>query len=245
MNITSVTKKLATTLAAVVAIALASTPSHAFSSISKSTFTATVALTQTGSASMVASLFFTATNAANAGSIGFGTPTLPAAFVGSDSYIKLTGNVTAGNGSGVQIYTDNTNALASPKFLNALTLNPAGLVSANGLSALPMAWSVKPSTSTPPAIVTPNQTGQPITDTAYQWQYFEDKAQTVADSGTLFANAAPYIMVKTAGGIQSATASFFGGGGATGYIYTEADFTTASTPNTYGTNMLMLEAFTQ
>jgi len=250
MNITSVSKKLATTLAAVVAITLASAPSHAFSSVNKSTYTASVTLTGPGSASMNATLYYTETNLpTGSNALGFGAVSLPAGFVKSDSYILVTGTVTAGNGRGIQIYTDNTNAaFAGTK--STTTINPAGLVrQSDGLQTLPLAWSVSLSTSTPPVFgVTPNQTNQPVTDHLYQWEYFMDAGQTVDNSGKLFANAAPYIMLKTAAGYQTNTNSWFGGGRATGYVYTQADFSgaaTSSTGVTYATNAIILEAFTQ
>ena len=54
-----------------------------------------------------------------------------------------------------------------------------------------------------------------------------------------------YVTVKNPQGVQTNNTHFFGGGSTVGYIYTEADFSTASPGIAYGTSMIILEAFTQ
>src|SRR2546428_832963 len=90
MNRKHAQKKLGAALA-VVAVAFAATPSHAaFSSITKSTVTASVTLTGIGVVTMSAPVLkLVSNNAVNSGSIGFGAVTLPSGFVIADSYIQL------------------------------------------------------------------------------------------------------------------------------------------------------------
>lgn len=107
----------------------------------------------------------------------------------ADQIMKITWSVTDAKG-GIQIYTDNTNATASPRFVDPSPLqpnnpdsNPAGLLQVtNGLNtssfALDMAWSIKASTQvvgTEIAAADPNNgpTGGAADKT--QWFFLLDK----------------------------------------------------------------------
>jgi len=176
------------------------------------------------------------------------TPAPGAGFLLADQYIQLNTTMTISSAGGVQIYTDNTNASASPRYtavVSSVTPTPAGLVSSNGLSKLPTAWAIQTSSITSPAAGNPNDTVD-----FSNWFFHEDKAQVANPSlnASAFANADPFITVYGAGeGLHFGQGpTQFGGFNAVdhNYIYTEADFTTATTPNTYATSELILEAYT-
>lgn len=235
-------------LAALALIAGMTTAGQAFTSKGTQSITAGVTLSGAGSVSFSTTLKDRVTNAAGATSLSWTkvAPAPGAGFLLADQYIQLQTTMTISGAGGIQIYTDNTNGSASPKYtapVNATSPTPAGLVASNGLSKLPTAWSISASTANPTA-------GDPNNTTTFSnWLYHEDKAQVANNQGgSNFANADAYITAYSAGqGLHFGSGpTQFGGFHAvdTNYIFTEADFTAATTPNTYGTNELILEAFT-
>jgi hypothetical protein len=237
-------------LAAIVLTAFLAGSSHAaFTSVTKTALSAGATLTGAGTVSFDAVIADRLTHAA-ATSLTWATHVTPApgaGFLLADQYIQLNTTITVATGGGIQIYTDNTNAAATPKYVgpvNATSPTPAGLVATNGLSKLPTAWAIQTSPITAPTAGNPNN----IT-TFSNWFFHEDKAQVANNqNATLFVNADPFITAYGAGlGLHFGQGpTQFGGFNAidTNYIYTEADFTAATTPNTYATNELIVEAFT-
>jgi len=181
----------------------------------------------------------------------------------SDQYVDMLSSITTISG-GIQYYTDNTNTAATPRYTLAVTSGtptPAGLVDTSGTQKLPTAWRASTFTLTGVNPINPNAgAGE-----SFLWFFHEDHAQVAVPSlnATAFTNADPFVTVyaapsttltdslgvsttETTGGIHFAQApSSFGGfqPAAHTYLYTEADFTNALAARTYGTNRLILEAF--
>jgi hypothetical protein len=223
--------------------------SHAaFTSVTKNTFSAGAILSGAGTVSMTTSVKDRVSNA-GAASLTWSSHVAPApgaGFLLADQYIQLNTVMTTSTGGGVQIYTDNTNVAASPKFTGDKTqATPAGLIgSADTTKKLPTAWEAVQSTS----VVTAS--ADPGTIAGSVWLYHEDAAQVaiLSQNAAAFANADDFITVyKANAGVHFAQGpTQFGGFHSTdtSYIYTEADFSGATTPNTYATNELIVEAFT-
>lgn len=182
--------------------------------------------------------------------------TLPASWVRSGAYVQLNSTITVAGG-GIQIYTDNKAADANPTFTPRGGVNPgdpgsnpAGLVDETTTSKrLPMAWSIKDTTSTAPTADNPNSGGAD----SFQWLFMKDKqTPTIAsENTTVFTNGEAFVTVKRIvdngeSGIhfgQSPTE--FGAAPHPDFIYFEADYNTAVTPRRYKTSTLRLEAYTQ
>ena len=99
-----------------------------------------------------------------------------AGFLVADDYIQMVSNINQVNGA-IQIYTDNTNAAATPKYtglVSSYTATPAGLIGATLTDQkLPTAWRASTYTLTG---FDPSK-GSPTNPTPYLWFYHEDKAQ--------------------------------------------------------------------
>ena len=256
MSIRNAVNRLGMLLAAVAAVTFTATTSNAaFTSVAKSTTTAGVVLSAAGTVSMTVAVQ-TIAGAADT-QINWPGLALPAGWTRSGDVLALNSVLTASNG-GIQIYTDNMNAAASPKFTGApATTDPSGLVdSTNTGLRLPMAWSVKqatgPAANVQPTAAEPNDFA--TNANAPQWVYMADKA-TVAIPTT---NTAAFVNggqgaevmdgilgVHAASGGGPQNNGFFPGSFPATYIFTQANFGSAATPRTYQTSMLMLEAFTQ
>ena len=158
---------------------------------------------------------------------------------------------------GIQIYTDNKADDAGPKYTGYG--DPAGLVNENNTDErLLMCWKItdeKWTQSSPeplgPGPTDPIQVPDPVNEGAYYFfnNYLWMKDQNTPDDpktptiDEIFEDGYYYNTVWNQDGIQ------YGGGilergGATSptYIYLGADFSTATTPNTYST-MIILEFF--
>jgi hypothetical protein len=251
-------KKFAAALVVGGVAAFIPTTSHAFTSITKNTVTASVAVGG-GSTSMTVALLNVSNNAA-ASTLGW-TANAGGNWTIANQYLQITSHMSQSNGAFIQTYTDNTSATANPKYtgtVNATSPSPAGLINAGNTAAtpLPTAWSI--STGTPVAVDDPNcngTAGQPAacltgTHTGYAWFYHNDKAQVANNSGVTgpFVNGASYVEVETAGvpaNIQFAQGSF--GPGATSGVnnmYFEANFASAVGGTTYGSNTITVELAT-
>jgi hypothetical protein len=151
------------------------------------------------------------------GQIGWTNPLPGAGFLVANQYIQLDTNISKVNG-GVQIYTDNTNAAASPQYPVALvstfTATPAGLIGTSPLNdqKLPTAW--RASTFTLTDIVAsgagndPNNAADPK---SFLWFFHEDKAQVAvySSSATSFGTGGdPYVTVYAAPGTPLIAHSF-------------------------------------
>jgi len=224
----------------------------AFTSQGIQTRTATVTFSAAGTVAMTVSIKKMADNSA-AGNLAWTTAAAGSNWTNSDDYIQLDSTITASNG-GIQIYTDNVHATpAYTGTINATSQSPAGLVDNNTTTkVLPLAWSIKDLTvgTTGPINAEPNNNGivNPTTDpNAFQWLYFEDSSQVANNQhASLFVPGDPFITVDNSTGIhfgQSTTE--FGAAASPNFIYVQANFVNALTPDTYSTNKLILEAFTQ
>jgi len=165
-----------------------------------------------------------------------------ASWVRADQYLEL--DLNAGqNAWGIQIYTDNTAADANPKFASTIPSgqpgsNPAGMIGqCNPSFVLPLAWSIQPDTTTPPAA------GDPQTNTV--WFSIEDKLtpDISVQKTTHFTNGAPYVLVKNNQGIQISQGSFVSVLNTTNPLYLEANFNAALGGCSYQTTTLRLEYF--
>jgi hypothetical protein len=185
--------------------------------------------------------------------------TLPNGFVVASSYLQLTSSFSVAHG-GIQIYTDNTAADAGDyRYLGTIsstTVPPSGLVDrTTGRSRLPLAWTIQTGT-TAPAPQNPN------TPAGYLWFYMLDRGQVAVPSQgvTAFEDGIPYMTVvnNQCPGLNGWVCIHYaqGGGGQNDFtqfgeavqphnIFLQADFSSAVTPRTYGTQTLRLEAFSQ
>lgn len=174
----------------------------------------------------------------------------------SDQYLLLTSNISASNG-GVRIFTDNMAGDASPRFTGSTTtVSAAGLIAVESPTAdpLPMSWRI---TDTKPTFTQNPQQGAPGyadrlwddqgvgTNNQYPCYLWMTDRNGQADA--VFNNPAldtfNYRVVKDERGIQHAEATFGAGAPSPDYIFIGAKFSTATTPRTYRTSKLVVEAF--
>jgi hypothetical protein len=145
---------------------------------------------------------------------------------------------------GLQIYTDNKAADASPKYTGSS--DPAGLVdSTDTTKALPMAWSVTDTTTTVPngfvAPVPPANNPNGGDPNSFQWLFMKDRGTSGFTDGFV---SNPYSTVVDNTGIHHASGDTqFGAANSPHRIYLEANFATAVTPRTYRTTTLRLEFY--
>jgi len=145
---------------------------------------------------------------------------------------------------GLQIYTDNKASDANPAYTGSS--DPMGLVDMTTTTkTVPLAWTVKPATSTvgtniiPPVAADPNNSADA---NSFQWLFFKDRHTSGYTDGE------PYIAVKKNLGIhfnQGTTNDTFGAANTPNYIYFEGDFSNAVTPRTYKTTTIRLEFYHQ
>ncbi len=214
--------------------------SHAFTS--QGTIASTASVTVTGGAVSMAATIRNISDSAVAPAVGW-TAAAGASWVLANQYIRIVSTVSIA-GSGIQTYTNNTIASASPRYgLAASSTAAAGLINTSDTTrVIPLAWQIRAAGATPEAVDDPNQTG--IGRTGWAWFYYADRA------GGLMPNAPAnsYIQPIRDGGvpqIQFAQTSF-GDGAPSGinHLYLESLFTGASGGTTYKTSTLTLELFT-
>ena len=187
--------------------------------------------------------------------IQFPAVTVPAGWVIANDYIQLDTQMTD-TGDGIQIYTDNTSADASPKYtgiISPTTQTPAGLIDLSATDQkLPTAWSIVNPVNSPgvvPPALDPNNGG-------FQWFFHDDKAQVTNNQGALFfQNGDPYMTVVNQNciGVNPTTPCIhygqspfqFGAGPTPNRIFIEANFQNAMGGDTYRTTAIRIEAFTQ
>lgn len=157
----------------------------------------------------------------------------------SDQYIKIDASVTYTDW-GIQIYTDNKDAAASPQYTGTAGSGYNFVGVSNTTSALPFAWKVVDvSTAAPVApVVRSDYTG--FED--YCWKWMKDKTQTTNP----FLDDETYVRVWADDGIywhESPTEP--GNPGAApspNYVYIATWFD-SSTAQVYSTNRLILEIY--
>lgn len=182
----------------------------------------------------------------DAGSITPGTT----GWANAQQYILITSTITDAT-SAIQIYTDNEKG-TSFKYVHVgdtNTVSAGGLVGTKNPSAkpLPMAWSMK-DVKISTTVVNPQSADNTI---KYASLYFKDHGDTLVDAAsesTKFSNGDDYVTILKGGtGWRWGGGAGDIGGSASGtfYMYIGADFSSASTPNTYGTDTLTFEGFTE
>ncbi len=169
------------------------------------------------------------------------------AWVRSSNFLTLDVDPNTDTSWGVQIYTDNTGAAASPRFTSPVTVgqpgsNPAGLVDmATPNKALPLAWSIQPLGAPIPAAAVP------ATPLGPSWLYVKDRAtpNIPSQNTTAFQDGQAYVTMVGNRGIHfSGGDTEFGAELPPYRIYFEADFSAAVSPRSYQTNRLIVEYFT-
>lgn len=149
---------------------------------------------------------------------------------------------------GVQIYTDNTNASAVPRYTG--TGNPAGLVDLSTTTrTLPMCWRIVDLTTTTHIMqgATDAISHQWVPDRLWEGQLTDqypcyiwmlDKQSSDFENGMAYATAWDYR------GIQHAEMTF-GGSRSPNYVYFGADFSQAVGLRSYSTDRLTVELFNE
>ena len=168
----------------------------------------------------------------------------------SNQYIELQLDDPSDLSWGVQIYTTNTSAGASPKYTGAASTNPAGLVdAANPASVIPLAWSIKAGTQAPtavaPAATDPNNSSDP---NSFQWLFMKDAAtpSIPAQNTTVFMPGEIPVTMKNNQGIHFGQSNTnIGAATPPNYIFLEANFDSAMAQHTYQTNSLVVEFFSE
>lgn len=222
----------------------------AFTSVSKSTATASVSFTAEGVVNVAIEIRNRSNSALASALTWTGVTPGTTAWAGSDQYILMLSNITAATG-GVQIYTDNKSAEMAHPYTGVSTATVAGLVGWNAAnpslssSTLPMCWRVTDAATADINIVRgapgfPDRLWEQTLGNAFPcYLWMLDKA-----TGGALEMGMDYITVKDkARGIQFAEATF-GTTLSPDYIYVGADFSNAVTPADYAT-VLRLEAFTE
>jgi hypothetical protein len=193
-------KRIAALVVFAAAVSVAGTSFAAFSSLGKSTVTATVTTGGTPTVSTTLTIKnVTAPEGANQTEVTWtGVTAGSTEWKIAEQLLRLDTTITASNG-GVQIYTDNKEAGANPKFVDATPLdlnnpdsNPAGLVSVTDTGdTLSLAWAIKDSSHVvegagPTGIRANdpnenNQCGRPDVADAYQWLFMSDASSPAID----------------------------------------------------------------
>ena len=184
---------------------------------------------------------------------------LPAGWTTSDTYLVLHSTLTASSG-GIMIYTDNTAPSATPKKIASGVFSAAGLVDNTNPDnrTLPLAWSIVDATTpalgdgAPPSGFIAADDPEFATSLHYTGQWFLMKdpgspnlSGSQAESRGKLIPGESYATVKNAQGIHFSHFAY------TGYVPTqspdvimlEANFTGATTPNTYSAQ-IYIEAYT-
>lgn len=229
------------------ALVLPVVSAHAFVSKDKKVHTAVATLTGAGDVTMTLAIKKVSDDSADT-QINWGSVGLPSNWMLADDYIQMDSVVTA-TGGGIQTYTDNMNASASPLFTGDKTqITPAGLIDATDTTAkLSMAWAIKDTlVSGGPTAAEPNEWA--TNTNSPQWHYYEDASQVAIASlnASAFVNGGPRVTILNTKGIHYAQADTeFGSAPSPNFLYFQADFGAAHSPATYQTNQLIVEAYAQ
>lgn len=182
----------------------------------------------------------------------------------SNQYVQLDIDPGADLNWGLQVYTDNRNVSANPKYTGALGTNPAGLVNEDRTDlVLPLCWRVTDTSTNSLTIVEGANGGlysQELGGEASQFRCF----QWMKDASTpnipqqfipAFSNGEDAVTVWDHEGIHYAQGErsldpnywgkFWGAAQSPVYVYFGVKCATALTPASYRTNRLILEYFTE
>ena len=259
-------KYLTGAMVAAAAVFASVTPSFAFHSTQEQQIKATATTGGTNQAAFTLSLRNVSDNSLVTGTTTVTFPSvdpLSAGWTLAQQYIVLNATVTD-VGGGIKIYTDNTGGDATPKFVAPTNVSTAPTSVAAGLlkgtsgttsaAPLPMAWTIKTATATPP---TDNpQAGDP---NSFQWLNITDASNWASgtdyngngttndpgDSTPLALNAKFVTMINNVGVHFGQGDTEFGAlpDGQNSFVYLEANFAGADVLQAYQTNKLMVEAF--
>lgn len=177
-------------------------------------------------------------------------------------YARINSTITQ-TGAAIQVYTDNMNSTTTYQYVPFADIS-TDAISAGGLvptskntdgetvgNLLPFAWRLTDKKGELEVNPTKTDQGQTPENEAIEFAslYFKDKGSTLTDAdNTPFTNGEDYVTILKAGsGFRWGGGSGDIGGAASGtfYMYFGADFGSASTPNTYGTDTLTFEGFVE
>jgi len=192
-------------------MAVAATSHAAFTTKGTQTLSASASTGGTPTVAINAVTIKNIVGGATVGSLSWTGAAPGAGFQVANQYIQLDTTINTLDG-GVQIYTDNTNASANPRYSvtpSSTTPTPAGLIMVGDTTQkLPTAWRASTYTLTSVNPIDPNaKSGE-----SYLWFFHEDKAQVAVWSSsstsfgltTLGAGSAgggdPYVTVYVAPG---------------------------------------------
>ena len=257
-------RKLISLVLAVCAVAVCSSFSFASftSSITRSTYTASISITTGGTVTFSALLKNISDGSAATSITWSGVSVGSTKWKQSDVYLELHTTTTL-VGSALQIYTDNTAADASPKYLGQPSQrDPSGLVGSSttvyvptlSSTSLSMCWRVQPSTTQAAQTINQGTAGFPyrLWETTggsgfpcYIWMKDKATVNITGSNTTNFVNGDDYdIVVDSVRGIQQAEYTWLAATSPC-YIYFGANFTSAVSPAKYSTTTLRLEAFNE
>jgi hypothetical protein len=159
----------------------------------------------------------------------------------ADQYIEIS-HLGLPESWGIQLYTDNKDVSADPKYTG--TADPSGLVNvSNTILSLPMAWRITDFIISQPSNPVQRQDGSGFDD--YMWHFLRDKGAAdnpLTPLNDSFVNGDDYVTLWNQSGIA------WNEGGRSGnpkksYIYLAANFTMAPAGSSYGTSTLTIEAY--
>ncbi|MCL1971436.1 MAG: hypothetical protein FWG57_00380 [Endomicrobia bacterium] len=242
-------RKVFSLLAAAVFISLTASAAFAqFVSVSSMTKTAKVVFTSSGEFSWNIDIR-NVSGDGPATEITWDAPSITpgtTGWVNAQQYILITSTVTDSK-SAIQVYTDNVHGSAYVYTHSGSTdtVSAGGLVGKNtpSLKPLSMGWSMKD--------VKGEVTVDPTSSTGtikYASVYFKDKSDTLTNIATQtspFQNGEDYVTIINSGGWKWGGGERGGSPSGIFYMYIGADFSTANTPNDYGTDTLTFEGYTE
>lgn len=199
------------------------------------------------------------------------TVAVPDRWVRANQYIQLDAQPISVDVWGIIIYTDNLNPLAQPRFVDITPgvstnadSNPAGMLlvtpgQPTSSVHLPLAWSIKDSTSAAPPAFDPTLSCPSYLGPAeaYQWFFMKDKNTPALDGnsdgdtsdlcvdGDAFSTPPEdYVRVrKSPGQLHTGQGDTYVDSFTPDYIYIEGDFTGAAAQAAYQTSLLTIEFF--
>jgi len=262
-------KYLAGMLIAAAAIVASAAPSWAFQSVQEAQARATATTGGTNQAAFTIDNFRLVSNNTNVSTFTWTFPSvdpLSASWTRANEYMVIRATVTD-VGGGVKIYTDNTRGDATPKFVPPTNVSTAPTSFAAGLlkgtsgttsaAPLPMAWSIKTSTTAAPVAANP-QAGLADAN-SFQWLNVTDFSNWASgidyngngttndpgDAAPLALNAKFPTMINNVGVHFGQADTEFGAypDGATSYVYMEANFAGADVQQAYQTSKVIIEAY--
>lgn len=254
-------RKLLAAVFAVGLIAVTQAPSFAQVTVSSTTLTATVQFTGVGAVNMQALLYNISDNS-QASQLTFASPgggMPPTGWEASSQYILLHSTITHATGF-ITIYTNNyhnTDHSYSGVVNSSYSQSPAGLVdNSTTTKVLPMCWRVSAVSTDSLHIVQGPVGPAPL----YQvglfsaelggaaslypcFLWMEDAGMWGFTGQSITGALQDYRTIRDVSrGIQHGEATWGSGVGSPVYVYVGANFTNATTPNTYKTTSLTIEA---